>query len=200
MDIELLKQKSLSALKDGIDELKALHVDPLEKKWIVVAFVIIVFFSGIIAVDALFNGINPPSKVETIDSARLHLNKEFAEDNLGVQVDVSGNIIVRMVAGRYGFFPKHISVPADTSLTFRWVSMDVLHGVHMPMTNLSTMIVPGYVAQITTTLPKPGEYPLLCNEYCGTGHDHMWSNVSVVAKEHWAVTNNTAFRGEGNNE
>lgn len=196
MNIQALKDKYGQALKDGLGELRTLHVDPLEKKWIVAAIGMILLFSGIIVVDALFHGINPPSKVETIDSARLHLGKEFAEDNLGVQADANGKIIIRMVAGRYGFFPKHIAVPADTPLTFRWVSMDVLHGVHMPMTNLSTMIVPGYVSQVTTTLPKPGEYPLLCNEYCGMGHDHMWSNISVVAKEHWTAPATTASKGE----
>jgi len=139
----------------------------------------------IIVLDALIHNIRPPSKVETIDSARLHLSKEFAESNLGVQLDGNGDVIVRMVAGRYSFFPKHIAVPAETKLTLRWVSMDVLHGVHIPMTNMSTMIIPGYVAEITTSFPKPGEYPVLCNEYCGLGHNHMWSNISVIAKEDW---------------
>jgi cytochrome c oxidase subunit 2 len=105
-----------------------------------------------------------------------------------------------MVAGRYSFFPKHIAVPAETQLTFRWVSMDVLHGVHIPMTNMSTMIVPGYVAEITTTFPKPGDYPVLCNEYCGLGHNHMWSNISVIAKEDWAVPAKLPAKGATNNE
>ena len=100
-----------------------------------------------------------------------------------------------MIAGRYSFFPKHINVPSETPLTFRWVSMDVLHGVHIPMTNMSTMIVPGYVAEITTTFPKPGEYPVLCNEYCGLGHNHMWSNISVIAKEDWKAPVNPLDKG-----
>jgi len=162
-----------------------LHIDQLERKWIIISLLIIGFLVGIITLDAFWHNINPPSKVETIDSASLHLSKEFAEENLGVKVDDNGEIIIHMVAGRYSFFPKHIEVPAETKLTFRWVSMDVLHGVHIPMTNMSTMIVPGYVAQITTTFPKTGEYPLLCNEYCGLGHNHMWSNISVIAKEDW---------------
>jgi cytochrome c oxidase subunit 2 len=108
-----------------------------------------------------------------------------------------------MVAGRYSFFPKHIDVPAETPITFRWVSMDVLHGVHIPMTNMSTMIVPGYVAEITTSFPKPGEYPLLCNEYCGLGHNHMWSNISVIEKEQWTAKQNapaSAPKGGSANE
>jgi len=177
-----------------------MHIDPLEKKWAYVALGIAGLFVGIIMINALFHGIHAPSNVETIDSASLHLSEEFNEDNLGVQVENKGKVMVRMVAGRYGFFPKHITVPADTPLTFRWVSMDVLHGVHMPMTNLSTMIVPGYVSELTTTLPKPGEYPLLCNEYCGMGHDHMWSNISVVAKEHWSAPEKTSSKGDATHE
>ncbi len=162
-----------------------MHIDPLERKWLYVAFSITGLFLGVILFDALIHGIHAPSHVETIDSARLHLSEEFAEDKLGVSVNADGSVTVRMVAGRYGFFPKHITVPAETPLTFRWASIDVLHGVHMPMTNLSTMIVPGYVSELHTMFPKPGLYPMLCNEYCGLGHDHMWSNVEIVAKQDW---------------
>ena len=200
MQIDLIKQQCEQVVRDFLTQLGAIHVDRLERKWITISMLVIGLFVGIITIDAFFHGVNPPSKVETIDSASLHLNKEFAEDNLGVQVDEKGKIIIRMVAGRYSFFPKHIAVPAETQLTFRWVSMDVLHGVHIPMTNMSTMIVPGYVAEITTTFPKPGDYPVLCNEYCGLGHNHMWSNISVIAKEDWTVPAKFPAKGATNNE
>lgn len=177
--------RGIDFIKDFCKQMRSIHVDHLEQKWITIALLTVGLLVGIITIDAFFHSINPPGKVETIDSAKLHLSQEFAESNLGVQVDEKGQVIVRMVAGRYSFFPKHIAVPAETKLTFRWVSMDVLHGVHIPMTNMSTMIVPGYVAEITTSFPKPGEYPVLCNEYCGLGHNHMWSNISVIAKEDW---------------
>lgn len=185
MPLEILKEK-LKTLQNEWSS--TIHVDNLERKWVAISLVVIALFVGIITLDALFHGINPPSKVETIDSAKLHLSEEFDEANLGLKTDAQGNIIVRMVAGRYSFFPKSIEVPSDTKITFRWVSMDVLHGVHIPMTNMSTMIVPGYVAQITTTFPKPGDYPMLCNEYCGLGHNHMWSNIKVVEKANWNAT------------
>lgn len=200
MQTEPIKHKCVLLMRDVCTQLQAIHIDQLERKWITISMLVIGLFVGIITIDAFFHGVNPPSKVETIDSASLHLNKEFAEDNLGVQVDAQGAITIRMVAGRYSFFPKHIAVPAETKLIFRWVSMDVLHGVHIPMTNMSTMIVPGYVAEITTTFPKPGEYPVLCNEYCGLGHNHMWSNISVIAKEDWKAPVKSAVKGGSNNE
>jgi cytochrome c oxidase subunit 2 len=162
-----------------------MHIDPLEKKWAQVVVGICGLFVVIIMIDALFHNINAPSNVETVDSAALHLSEEFAEANLGVSTDANGQVIVRMVAGRYSFFPKQISVPAETPVKFRWVSMDVLHGVHVPMTNMSTMVVPGFVAELETVFPKPGDYPVLCNEYCGLGHDHMWSKINVIEKDQW---------------
>ncbi len=166
-----------------------IHIDPLEKKWIYVASAAIGIFVASIFLTALFGGIHPPGHMEVIDSASLHLDGEFTEDKLGVKTTPDGSVKVTLVAARYGFFPREIKVPAGTPITFRIASADVMHGMHAPMTNLSTMVVPGYVSTVTTTFPKPGEYPMLCNEFCGMGHDHMWSKMTVVSKESWNAAN-----------
>ena len=164
------------------DPLKAICDDPLERKWVWISLVLAVVMAALLGIYAVAGNFNPPSNVETIDSSRLHLTEEFAEDNLGVQTEPDGSLRVTLVAARYGFYPEHIEVPADTPVTFRMASADVLHGVHVPYTNLATMIVPGYVSEVHTSFPKPGEYSLFCNEYCGLGHDHMWSRLTVVPK------------------
>jgi cytochrome c oxidase subunit 2 len=164
-----------------------MHIHPLERKWIYVALAVIVLFLGAIFYTALVQHVHPPGKMETIDSASLHLGEEFAEDRLGVRTGPDGSVRVTLVAARYGFYPREIRLPAGTPITFRIASADVLHGMHVPMTNMGTMVVPGYVSTVTTTFPKPGEYPMLCNEYCGMGHDHMWSKVTVVSKESWTA-------------
>jgi len=61
---------------------------------------------------------------------------------------------------------------------------------------MSTMIVPGFVAEIETSFPKPGDYPVLCNEYCGLGHDHMWSKIDVVEKGQWVAPQTTSKGGD----
>ena len=165
-----------------IDPLRQICEDPLERKWTWLALLLAVFMAGILAAYAIGNNIHPPSNVETIDSARLHLTEEFAEDNLGVKINPDGSVRVTLVAARYGFYPPRIEVPVDTQVTFRLASADVLHGVHVPNTNMATMVVPGYIAEVTTTFPRTGEYSLLCNEYCGLGHDSMWSRLVVVPK------------------
>ena len=164
------------------DPLRAICDDPLERKWIWISLVLAVVMGGLLGIYAVASNLHPPSNVETIDSSRLHLTEEFAEDNLGVKTQPDGSLRVTLVAARYGFNPEHIEVPADTPVTFRLASADVLHGVHVPYTNMATMIVPGYISEVHTSFPRPGEYSLFCNEYCGLGHDHMWSRLTVVPK------------------
>ena len=166
----------------GYDPLRALCEDPLERKWIWLTFVMAFVMGGLLGFYALAHNIHPPSNVETIDSSRLHLTEEFAEDNLGVKANDDGSLTVTLVAARYGFYPPRIEVPVDTRVKFRIASADVLHGVHVPFTNMTTMIVPGYVSEVTTSFPAAGEFSLLCNEYCGLGHDSMWSRLVVVPK------------------
>lgn len=160
-----------------------MHIDPLERRWIVLTLVLMLAITGVLVGYAIAANLHPPSNVETVDSTQLHLTSEFAEDKLGVAENPDGTLTVTMVAGRYGFYPQQVEVPVATPVTFRIASADVLHGVHIPLTNLSTMIVPGYVAEVTTRFEKTGAYPVLCNEYCGLGHDHMWSRLTVKSNQ-----------------
>ncbi len=163
------------------DPLRIICEDPLERKWIWLSLLLAVVAGLVLGVYAVASNVHPPSNVETIDSARLHLTEEFGEDNLGVKTNPDGSVTVTMVGARYGFYPPRVEVPVDTPVTFRIASADVLHGVHVPYTNMTTMIVPGYISQVTTKFPQTGEYSMLCNEYCGLGHDAMWSRLVVTA-------------------
>lgn len=164
-----------------------MHVDSTEKKWVILSFAMAFAMIGILAAYAINHNIEPPSNVETVDSVRLHLTEEFAEDKLGIHQADDGSLVVTMVAARYGFYPQDMKVPADTPIKFRIASADVLHGVHTAGTNMNTMVVPGYVSEITTTFPHTGKFPMFCNEYCGLGHDYMWSRLIVVPKEEFKL-------------
>lgn len=159
-----------------------MHIDPLERKWAYVATFMTLAMVAVLVYAAVVLNLHPPSNVETIDSASLHLSEEFAEEQLGAKTNPDGSVTVTMVAARYGFYPQEVEVPVNTPVTFRFASFDVLHGVHVPFTNMSTMIVPGYVSQVTTRFPRTGDYSFLCNEYCGLGHDFMWSRLKVIPK------------------
>lgn len=159
-----------------------MHVDPLEKIWIGVIILLTAVMLGSIFYTAFAGSVHPPSNVEVIDSTALHLTEEFAEDNLGVRENPDGSVTVTMVATRYGFHPQHVEIPARTPVTFRFATPDVLHGLHIPTTNVDTMVVPGYVSEVNTELQSTGTFPMYCNEYCGVGHHSMWSRVTIVPK------------------
>ncbi len=186
--------------RQGIAQLLKLpsemHIDPLERRWMVAAFGMIALFVGVILYSGFFGHVHPPGAMETIDSSKLHLSEEFAEDKLGVTVSPDGSIHATLVAARYGFYPREIRLPAGKPVTFRMATQDVLHGIHIPMTNMGTMIVPGYVSTVTTVFVKPGEYPMLCNEFCGMGHDHMWSKLVVLSEEDWQKSINPTHAGK----
>jgi cytochrome c oxidase subunit 2 len=138
------------------DPLKSICDDALERQWVWISLGLAIVMGVMLGYFAVANNLHPPSNVEPIDSSRLHLSEEFAEDNLGVKTNPDGSVRVTLVAARYGFYPPRIEVPVDTPVTFRLASADVLHGVHVPNTNMATMVVPGYIAEVTTTFPRTG--------------------------------------------
>ena len=159
-----------------------MHIDQTEKRWVWITLIMTFIMVGVLTLYAVGSNIHPPSGFEPIDSTRLHVEGEFMEENLGVKSNPDGSVTLTMVAARYGFYPSSVEVPVDTPVKIRIASADVLHGVHVPFTNYTTMVVPGYVAEVNTTFQKTGDFSLLCNEYCGLGHDHMWSRLKVVDK------------------
>lgn len=170
----------------------AIHIDPLEKKWIIMIAGIVLLTWVLIIYFAAVKNVHPPSNVEVIDSARLHLatgvgGGEFMEDKLGLHRDPDGLLVVTMVAARYGFYPQHLEVPINTPVKFRIASFDVLHGVLIPFSNMNTMVVPGYVSEITTSFTRLGDFPLICDEYCGLAHAYMYGMIKIVPKDEFKL-------------
>ena len=118
--------------------------------------------------------------MERIDPKTLHLSGEFAEQNLGTTVGADGSVTVRVIATQFMFVPRCIAVPHGRPVTLRFAAPDVIHGLLITGTNVNTMVVPGFVAQVYTTFTSTGDLLMPCHEYCGLGHSEMWANVQVV--------------------
>lgn len=159
-----------------------MHVESTERRWMWIVGAITAAMLCIIFYTAFALGSHPPSNVQAVDSTRLHLTEEFAEDNLGVKTNPDGSVTVTMVAARYGFYPQEVEVPANTPITLRIAAADVLHGFHVEGTNFASMVIPGFVSEVRAEFKAPGVYPMFCNEYCGLGHHYMWSRFKVVEK------------------
>jgi len=138
---------------------------------------------GMILFTALGMSINPPSNVERIDPKTLHLSGEFAEQNLGTSVAADGGVTVRAIATQFMFLPSCIAVPTNRLVTLRFTSPDVIHGLLITGTNVNTMVVPGFVAQVHTEFTHAGDLLMPCHEYCGLGHSEMWATVQVLPQD-----------------
>jgi len=165
-------------LPDGIVPEEA--ITRTENRWVVIMLAMLATMLAVIVVTGVTHALNPPSNVETIDPTSLHLSGEFAESNLGTAAEPDGSVTARIVAEQYAFVPECVVVPADTPVKFRLTSTDVVHGFLLPATNVNTMVVAGFVAEVRTRFSRPGVYNMPCHEFCGGGHHGMWARVRVV--------------------
>lgn len=154
-----------------------------ETRWLLVVIACVSLIMVMVIVAGVVMHINPPSNIERAKPQDLHLSAEFTEANLGTRVEANGQITARIVTTQFAFVPRCVVLPADTPVTLRLSSPDVIHGILVSGTNVNTMVVPGYVAQVHTVFRKTGDLLMPCHEYCGLGHSEMVATVRVVPKE-----------------
>jgi len=161
-------------------------IEASERRWAWVVAAVVGFVFAVIIFTSVHCAAQPPSNVETIDASRLHLAGEFMEENLGTAVEADGSVTVRVIAQQYSFVPSCIVVPAKTPVVFRVTSPDVVHGFLITNTNINTMVIPGFIAEVRTRFEKPRDHLMPCHEYCSVGHEGMWAKVKVVDQETFA--------------
>ncbi|KWV51423.1 cytochrome C oxidase subunit II [Bradyrhizobium macuxiense] len=164
----------------------------IERRWATLSIVIVALLVGMAAVIGIHRATMPQARVETADPKTLHLSGEFIESNLGSAVEPDGSVTVRAIGQQYSFTPQCIVVPAETPITIRATSADVVHGFLIEGTNINTMLVPGYVSDLPVRFSAPGEHVMPCQEFCGIGHQGMWGKVKVVDRT--AFLNMTAAK------
>jgi cytochrome c oxidase subunit 2 len=157
-----------------------------ERRWATMMVVIVVVMTLAAALAGLHRATMPQARVETIDPSRLHLSGEFVESNLGSVLEANGAVTVRAIGQQYSFTPSCILVPADTPITLRATSADVVHGILIQGSNINTMLVPGYVSEQFMRFERTGDYLMPCQEFCSFGHEGMWGKVKVIDKAEFA--------------
>ena len=121
-----------------------------ELLWAFGVGILVAAMLSVIVFTALSMNINPPSNVERIDPKTLHLSGEFAEHNLGTTVGPDGRVTARIIATQFMFVPRCVAVPQGRPVTLRFATPDVVHGLLVTGTNVNTMVMPGFVAQVHT--------------------------------------------------
>lgn len=81
-----------------------------------------------------------------------------------------------------GFQPDAIRVAAGETVTLRFHSVDVTHGVAIgPGLGVDLgQVDPGQAKEVTVTFDKPGTYTFYCNSWCSNNHWRMRGVIEVA--------------------
>jgi cytochrome c oxidase subunit II len=148
-----------------------------EKIWLTLSFGMIMIFMLITGYQAFALEMGPPSNMETIDPTKDDQTAPFNKP--GVKQVGENEYEVVMTLQAFSFNPNKIEVPAGSTVTFVLTSKDVTHGFQIAGTNVNAMVPPGHIQKIKQKFDKAGEYLILCNEYCGAGHQVMGTTITV---------------------
>ncbi len=149
-----------------------MHIHRYEKLWLVVSLLLIVGLIATVTYGAVGAGVAMISDEEdTVDPNALSEDDRFAEPR--VEHVGENEYEAYVVAQAFIFRPDPIEIPEGSTVTFYITSPDVIHGFQLAGTNVNTMVIPGEVAKLTVEFDEPGEYGVVCNEFCGSGHHDM---------------------------
>jgi cytochrome c oxidase subunit 2 len=89
--------------------------------------------------------------------------------------------VIEITVRRYAFEPAEIQVMTGESVRFVVKSGDGLHGFSVPRLKIEKEIPRGETVIIDFTAKTAGEFPILCSEFCGDGHEDMKGMLIVTA-------------------
>lgn len=156
-----------------------MHIHRLEKIWLIFGITMLFVFLIILGISTFAMGLGTPGSHHhtSIDPAKVTETPPFDEPILKQVGDKEFEAVI--VAYAFGYTPEDMEVPVGSTVHFTVTSSDVVHGFQIPRTNVNMMVVPGEVNTISHTFDQPGEYLILCNEYCGTAHQFMSTRIIV---------------------
>lgn len=92
---------------------------------------------------------------------------------------------------------RNLYVPAGRPVRLIMTSRDVIHDLYVPEFRVKQDIVPGRYTTMWFEAPEPGEYEILCAEFCGTNHSEMRGKVVVLPPRQYAAWRVGALELEG---
>jgi cytochrome c oxidase subunit II len=143
----------------------------IEKRIIGAALVFVLALSGVIALSVRLYRIDLPTCLTDI--------KPFTRGKVIQQGPERYE--VHMVAKMWRFEPAEIVITPGSTVDLYLAAPDVTHGMQIVGTNVNLMAVPGVVNYARVKFSRPGNYLVVCNEYCGIAHHNMAGVIRVTA-------------------
>ena len=176
-----------------------------ERLWIRIAFVWCMVLFAMMPLWHIKGGQNPSGvRHKVVPTDFYERTREFvAEYQVG---EIDGIPVVKpppgaevyMIGKMWQWYPALI-LEEDTTYTLHLSALDVNHGFSLYPANINFQVVPGYDYGLKITPNQPGEYRVVCNEFCGIGHHVMLGGITVEPKGGAvAETNENAQNDEPN--
>jgi cytochrome c oxidase subunit 2 len=154
-----------------------MKVHTYEKAFLIAGGRVLLLCGSALAYATFGMNMHLPGRVAQIDPQKVFQTAPFTTP--GVRKTGENKYDVVIIAMAWAFMPAEIRVPRNAEVTFTATSVDVIHGFEIERTRVNMMLIPGQVGRLTHVFREPGEYLLLCHEYCGTGHHTMSGKVIV---------------------
>jgi cytochrome c oxidase subunit II len=80
---------------------------------------------------------------------------------------------IHIVARKFAFEPEEVRVRQGDRVTLVLTGVDFTHGFALPDFGLRRDVVPGRDVELSFIADKAGRFHMLCDNFCGEGHDRM---------------------------
>jgi cytochrome c oxidase subunit 2 len=157
-----------------------------EKVWIAIAFVWCMVLFAMMPLWHIKGGQNPTGIRHTVqpDDYRARTNEFIETYQVGTEngipiVEPPPGSDIYLLGMMWQWRPI-LRLQAGAEYTLHLSSVDVNHGFNLYPSNVNFQVVPGYDYALRITPGEPGEFGVVCNEFCGVGHHLMVGRIVVV--------------------
>jgi cytochrome c oxidase subunit 2 len=88
--------------------------------------------------------------------------------------------VIEISAKKFEFTPSQITLKRGEPVILRLSSSDRVHGFMSKPLKIDTDIPADKSKDVTVTPDTAGDFTVICDHYCGTGHGNMKMKVTVV--------------------
>jgi cytochrome c oxidase subunit II len=88
--------------------------------------------------------------------------------------------VIQIKAKRFDYTPGQLTLKKGEPVVFELTSADVLMGFNLPDFNVRADVVPDKVTRVRFVPDKTGTFIFLCDIFCGSGHEEMHGQLTVV--------------------
>lgn len=147
-------------------------MDRSEKLVFTIAACLLALFLGATVIAVVHYDIGLPTCVTSLEPFDSGEVIEHAEDRFEIH----------FLATMWEFEPDEVEIPQGATVDLYLASDDVIHGFQILGTPVNLMAVPGTVNYARVRFDRPGEYRIVCHEYCGEDHHSMAATLTVVER------------------